>query len=100
MWKKQHFMKTKIYKTNHFWQRAWERGFHQGNLDKLIKDLKPTNRKTLIVFGKKQLREVDIKMSGSSHLILVLKGDTLVTLFEVPSLFNFFRSNPDSNILF
>ena len=92
-------MKTKIYKTEHFWQRAWERGINQSELDKLIRDLKPVKRKTLVVFGKNNLKKAGIKLKNKSHLIIVIKDNALITLFEVPNLFYYMKSHLKSNFL-
>ena len=92
-------MKTKFHKTDHFWQRAWERGVNQSNLDTLIKNLQPVKRKTIIVFGKEKLNAAGIKLRNKSHLIVVIKGSELITLFEVPDLFYFLKSHLNSNIL-
>ena len=88
-----------MYKTRHFWQRAWERGINQCSIDCLLADLNPSKGKSLAVFGKKKLREVGIKLKNKSHLIIVMKGRVLITLFEVPDIYQYMKNHLMSNFI-
>jgi len=85
--------KENIYKTDHFWERAWERGYNQNEIDSLIKDLKNIKKKTLLIFGKEKLRIISHKVTNTTHLVIVAKNNTLITLFEVQDLFTFLKAN-------
>jgi hypothetical protein len=92
-------MKTNvIHKTNHFWKRAWERGYNQSEIDCLLKDVKKIKTKTLLIFGKEKLKNAGHKTTGNIHLVIVAKKNTLITLFEVPDLFGFLKSNVKKNL--
>ena len=91
-------MKRKIHKTNHFWQRAWERGYNQDEIDNLLRNIENIDHKTLLIYGKEKLQNAGHKISGSSHLVIVAKNNTLITLFEVPDLFYFLKANISKNL--
>jgi hypothetical protein len=87
-------MIRKYIKTNHFWQRAWERGYNQCEVDNLLLMIdKRVKSKTLLIFGKSKLRAVGHKVKGSTHLVIVVKNNVLITLFEVPDLFGYLKAN-------
>ena len=90
---------NKFNKTHHFWQRAWERGINQSNIDCLLAELTPPKGKSLAVFGKQKLREAGIKLKNKSHLVIVMKGRVLITLFVVPDLYQFMKSNLMTNFI-
>jgi hypothetical protein len=84
-------MKTKI-KSDHFWERAWERGFNQSDLDCLMENVNRVKSKTVLVFGSEKLRKLGYKFAKKSHLVIVMKSNVLITLFEVSDLYNYLKS--------
>lgn len=88
-------MKT-ISKTNHFRERAWERGFHQYDIDRLTENARQGKAKTLLVYGSDKLRKLGYKFAKKSHLVVIMKSNVLVTLFEVPNLYNYLKSIPNN----
>jgi hypothetical protein len=84
-------MKTKI-KSDHFWERAWERGFNQSDLDRLMENVNRVKSKTVLVFGSEKLRKLGYKFAKKSHLVIVMKSNVLITLFEVSDLYNYLKS--------
>jgi hypothetical protein len=84
-------MKTKI-KSDHFWERAWERGFNQSDLDGLMENVNRVKSKTVLVFGSEKLRKLGYKFAKKSHLVIVMKSNVLITLFEVSDLYNYLKS--------
>ena len=79
--------------TEHFLQRAWERGYHQSEIEILLRGVNNIEKKTLLVFNKEKLRSAGHKVSGNVHLIIVVKKNKLITLFEVPDLYAFLKVN-------
>ena len=88
-------MKT-IIKTNHFLKRAWERGFHQYDIDRLTENAKQGKAKTRLVYGSDKLRKLGYKFAKKSHLVVIMKSNVLVTLFEVPDLYSYLKSIQDN----
>jgi len=87
-------MKGRLQKTDHFWQRSWERGYSQNEIDSLLCKLdKKIKRRTLLIFGKNHLQSIGHKVKGATHLIIVVRNNFLITLFEVPDLFGYLKSN-------
>ena len=91
----------RFYKTNHFWKRAWERGIHQAEIDKLLEktSLRPEKGKRLLVFSKNTLKYAGIVRKGKSYLVIVAKYNVLITIFEVPDLFYYLRKIKDAKII-
>ncbi len=80
-------------KTDHFWERAWERSINQAEIDKLLQKIIPKKGKNLLVFGKEKLREAGIKRPSKTHMVIVAKNNVLLTIFEVPDLFHYLKRN-------
>jgi len=86
--------KTKQFKkTDHFWERAWERSINQVEIDKLLQNVNPKKGKNLMVFGKDKLREAGIKRPSKTHMVIIANNNVLVTIFEVPDLFYYLKRN-------
>ncbi len=86
-------MKNNLYKSDHFHQRAWERGINQYEIDQLLMQVSVQKDKVLAVFGKEKLKMAGIKLDNKSHLVIVIKENVLVTLFDVPDLFQYMKSS-------
>jgi len=90
----------KFIKTDHFYQRAWERGIHQKQIDDLLKNVKPTKGKKIFLFGKKELKKANIKLDNKSYVVVVAKGKVLLTIIIVENLFQFLKSHRKTIMLF
>lgn len=86
-------------KTTHFRSRAWERGFHQFEIDKLMKQIKIPYQKTLFVFSKDKSKELGIKNNKHSNLIIVVKEKILVTIYIVEDLYYYLKSLKKSKFI-
>lgn len=85
-------MRNNIKKTTHFLKRAWERGFDQFNLDKITTQMQSQKKsKTYYVYSKKYLQKMKINLNNN-FLIIVVKEDVLVTLFQVEDIYAYFNS--------
>jgi hypothetical protein len=86
-------MKSKLYKTNHFWEKAWERGISQWEVEKITKqiDKNKLKGKSRIIVGKEKLKELGLKTKDEC-LILIAKGHLLITTFFVDNLYNYLKS--------
>jgi len=86
-------MKTKIYKTNHLYLRAWERGINQSEIDKITRliNAKELIGKSRIIIGKEKLKQLGVK-TKESGFVLIAKGKSLVTAFPVDNIYNYLKS--------
>ena len=89
-------MITKFNKTNHFWEQTWERGIYQHEIDKITEqiDNKKLKGKSRIIVGKEQLKELGLKTKDDC-LILIAKGNLLITTFFVDNLYNYLESQQE-----
>ena len=89
-------MKTQkkyLKKTHHFLLRAWERGYYHSTIEKLISKMQAVEIKTFYLISRKKLQELQITKIKSAYLVIVVKEDCLITLFEQDNLWEFMQSN-------
>lgn len=84
--------KKYLQKTHHFLLRAWQRGFYHSSIEKLTFEISPVKVKTFYLINRKKLKELNISIE-SHYLIIVVKEDCLVTLFELDDLWSFMKIN-------
>jgi len=89
-------MKTIIYKTDHLYLRAWERGINQSEIDKISKLINPKElgRKSRIIIGKEKLKQLGIKTKKSGFVFIAI-GMALITTFPVDNIFNYLKSQKE-----
>ena len=92
-------MKKRFYKTNHFWDRAWERGLNQSEIDALLSNVAPQRGKHIAIFGKNAIKKAGVKATNKSHLVIVMRDNILLTLFVVWDLYGFMKTHVNSNFL-
>ena len=83
----------KLIKTEHFIIRARERGYHQFDINKLLKKMEKKENKHFYLISKKVLAKMDIKKIKPSYLVIIVKNNMLLTLFEVDNLYPFLKQN-------
>lgn len=81
-----------VIKTHHFYQRAWERGYHQSTIDSIISDVSRHNGERLIIVSEKILKNMRRNHSKGVSLIIKMKDNVLITLFEEDNLFAYFQN--------
>lgn len=81
-----------LIKTNHFYQRAWQRGYHQSTIDKITARISECKGERLIIVSGKILRGARAQHSKGVSLIIKMKGNVLITLFEERNLFAYFQN--------
>ena len=86
------FMKT-FQKTNHFKQRSKQKRYNQKIIERLMSNVAPITKNCIFVFSKEQIKSAGKKINKYSHLIIIMKRNRLITLFEVPDLSNFVKWN-------
>lgn len=79
-------------KTNHFYQRAWQRGYHQSTIDKITHQISERQGERLVIVSEKVLRNIREHHSKGVSLIIKMKGNVLITLFESENLFAYFQN--------
>lgn len=84
---------NKLNKTQHFIERSWERGYHQYDINKLIDKMENKNKKHFYLINKKVLAKLEVKKIKANYLVIVVKDNVLLTLFEVDNLYHFFKQN-------
>ena len=89
----------RLIKTNHFLLRAWERGYYHSSIEKLTKGFKASKEKVFYVIDKKKLKNLGVKTTLSKYLIIVVKENALVTLFEVNDLYGFLKGKKAINLI-
>ena len=80
-------------KSKHFIERAWERGYHQFDINKLIDKMENKSKKHFYLINKKVLSKLEIKKTKAKYLVIVTKDGVLLTLFEIDNLYQFFKQN-------
>jgi len=89
----------KLRKTNHFWEKAWDRGISMLTISKiegiLLNDdrYKLSIEKTRLIIGKEKMKELGIKSKASGLVIIIKEGYLLITTFFVDSIWNYCKSN-------
>lgn len=85
-------MKTKFYKTEHFIYRQWDRGIDDDSIERIVKEIEPCNKKSLIIIGSENFKKYGLGKSKNRNLIIIQKGKALLTLFFVKDLYNYLKS--------
>lgn len=85
-------MQKSYKKTHHFLLRAWERGYYQKMIDKIMKRVAYQKGERLLVIGTEFLKKVKGCQSQNVNLIIKIKNNVLITLFEVKDLFYYLKS--------
>lgn len=80
-------------KTTHFIERSWERGYHQSDINRLIRKMEKKGKKHFYLIHKKALAKLEIKKTKADYLVIVVKENVLITLFEVNDLYQFLKEN-------
>jgi len=89
-------MSKNFYKTDHFIYRQWDRAVEDKVIDAIICKVKPIKAKTTIIVSPKFLKSLNRKIFKKSHLIIVAKGKSLLTLFFVNDLYAYLKSQKDN----
>jgi hypothetical protein len=96
-------MTTKIsrfQKTDHFLYRQWDRKIEDSVIDKALAKLNLNCKtKTHLIIGVKFLREMGVKASRKTNLIIVVKQNVLITLFPVSDLRSYLQSINSKNVI-
>jgi len=89
-------MKASLYKTDHLYLRAWERGINQSEIDKISKLINPKQlgKKSRIIIGKEKLKQLGIKTRESGFVFIAI-GKALITAFPVDNIFNYLKSQTE-----
>jgi len=88
----------KLIQTEHFLIRAWERGYYSSSIDKLVKEMSTTYDKSYFIINRENLRKRGVKKTKSSYLVIVVKKNLLITLFELNNLYEFLKANSNARI--
>jgi len=87
-----------LIKTEHFLIRAWERGYYTNSIDQLVIGVKTNHKKMFYIINRQTLKKRKIKMTRSSYLVIVIRKNRLITLFELNNLYDFLKANKNTNI--
>ena len=91
-------MKTKHYKTDHFQYRLWDRSINEKLIDTISKNIQIIPKQKIInIIGYEKLKVLRIKTN--KNLIIVSKGKSLLTVFFVTDLWQYFQSRSFDNCL-
>ena len=90
--KSNNIMKT-LNKTHHFIERSWERGYHQYDINKLIDKMENKSKKHFYLIKKNVLAKLEVKRIKANYLVIVVRDNVLITLFEVDNLYQFLKQN-------
>lgn len=85
-------MKQKFYKTDHFKYRQWDRGIEDCIVDAVTSKLNILKTKSTIIVSARFLKSLKLQISKNSHLIIVSKEKSLLTLFFVNDLYAYLKS--------
>ena len=88
----------RLIKTDHFLLRAWERGYYHSSIEKLIHKIRACNKKAFYLISNKTLKKLNVKKTKSKYLVIVVKENCLVTLFELDDLYQFLKVNSQHQI--
>ena len=85
-------MTQNFHKTEHFLYRQWDRGIEDNILEAIICKIRPKKAKTTIITSPDFLKSLNRKILKKSHLIIVAKGKSLLTIFFVNDLYAYLKS--------